>query len=180
MPTEGIAVAADRSAPPGADTEREISAFLFHEAELLDDRRFEEWLALFAEDATYEVPIRVTRERQAEWELAPNAWIFNDTKETLAIRIQRLATEYAWAEQPASRTRHFVANVRVTTVASGDHEVRSNLLVYRSRGSSIRVDLFSADRRDTLRRTAQGWLIARRWVALDQSTVDANNISIFF
>lgn len=39
-----------------------VERFLYDEAELLDARRFEEWLALFAEDATYEVPLRITRE----------------------------------------------------------------------------------------------------------------------
>jgi 3-phenylpropionate/cinnamic acid dioxygenase small subunit len=165
-----------------AQTRQEIEDFLYYEAELLDERRFEEWVELFAEDARYEMPIRVTREKRAGWELAPNGKIFDDSKATLNIRVQRLGTEYAWAEDPPSRTRHYVSNVRVRPAERDDeYNVRCNLLVYRSRGESPQYDLLSADRQDLLRRTpGGGWTIARRLIALDQSTVNSRNLSIFF
>ena len=170
-------------APGGVDlqTRCEIEDFLHYEAELLDDRRFEEWVELFTDDAHYAMPIRLTREKRAGWELAPNGKIFDDTKATLNIRVQRLGTEYAWAEDPPSRTRHCVSNVRVAPgEQDGEYNVRCNLLVYRSRGESPQYDLLSADRRDVLRRVDGGWRIARRLIALDQSTVNSRNLSIFF
>jgi 3-phenylpropionate/cinnamic acid dioxygenase small subunit len=158
----------------------EVEEFLYREALALDERRFRDWLGLFTEDATYEVPVRITREKNAEWELAPTARIFDDTKETLEIRVRRLETDFAWAEQPPSRTRHYVTNVLVEPgEADGEILALSNLLLYRSRGDQPHWDLLSAQRRDTLRATGDGWRIARRWAALDQSTVNAHNLSVF-
>ncbi|MBY3793755.1 hypothetical protein HQP42_15315 [Rhodococcus fascians] len=56
----------------------------------------------------------------------------------------------------------------------------ANELIYRSRGNSTNIDLLSAQRKDTLRMTPGGWRIARRWTALDQSTLSAHNLSMFF
>ena len=162
------------------DTRIAIEEFLYREARLLDERRFDEWLELFAEDGRYEIPLRVNRDRDAEWELSPNGRIFDDTKQTLAIRVERLGTEFAWAEQPPSRTRHVVTNVLPETTGTADEfVVRSNTLVYRSRGDDGHADLVSADRRDVLRRTAEGWRIVHRWAAIDQSTVSARTLSFF-
>jgi 3-phenylpropionate/cinnamic acid dioxygenase small subunit len=158
----------------------EIEEFLLHEAELLDERRFEEWIDLFAEDARYEAPMRVTKARDAGPDIVEESKIFSDNRETLHIRVQRLGTEFAWAEDPPSRTRHFVTNIRVQP---GDREneyrVRCNLLVYRNRGDTPDYDLLSADRQDILRRVDGGWKIAYRRIVLDQSTVGSHNLSIF-
>jgi 3-phenylpropionate/cinnamic acid dioxygenase small subunit len=162
------------------ETRISIEDFLYAEARLLDERRFEEWVELFADDGRYEIPVRVTRENGAEWELAPTARIFDDTKQTLEIRVRRLRTDFAWAEQPPSRTRHFVTNVIVeATSEATEYLAVSNMLVYRSRGESTVADLISAQRRDRLRRTDDGWRFVHRWAALDQSNVNAHNLSIF-
>jgi 3-phenylpropionate/cinnamic acid dioxygenase small subunit len=162
------------------DTRLAIADFLYLEAELLDERRFQDWLELFDDDATYEVPVRVTREKDAPWELAPSAHIFDDTKQTLAIRVQRLATDFAWAEQPPSRTRHFVTNIRAeASPQPGEYLVRSSTLVYRTRGEQTTADLVSAQRRDVVRHAVGRWTFARRWAALDQSVVGLHNLSIF-
>lgn len=163
------------------DTRLDVEEFLYREALCLDERRFRDWLSLFSEDTRYEMPVRVTREKDAEWELSPRSRIFDDTRETLEIRVRRLETDFAWAEQPPSRTRHFVTNVLVDPgEREGEVLARSNVLVYRSRGDHAEWDLLSAQRRDTLRRAGDSWLIAHRWVALDQSTVQARNLSFFF
>jgi 3-phenylpropionate/cinnamic acid dioxygenase small subunit len=159
----------------------EIEEFLLVEAELLDDRRYADWLALFAEDLRYVMPLRLTREMGAAGEIAPDARRLDDTLETLTIRVQRLDSEYAWAENPPSRTRHFVTNVRVEPTEQPDeYRVRSNVLVYRSHGDSAEYNLLTADRRDLLRRTADGWEIARRIVILDQPVLATHNLSFFF
>ncbi|WP_052664809.1 aromatic-ring-hydroxylating dioxygenase subunit beta [Nitriliruptor alkaliphilus] len=163
------------------DTHHRVVDFLHLEVQLLDDRRYNDWVTLFTDDARYVMPLRVTREAQAEWELSPTGRIFDDNRETLGIRIARLNTEYAWAEQPPSRTRHHVSNVRVQpTDTEGEYHVRSNLLVYRSRGDKTTYDLFSAARQDILREGERTLTIARRHVVLDQSAISAHNISIFF
>ena len=159
----------------------EIEEFLLTEAELLDDRRYQDWLALFAKDLHYQMPLRVTREKGVGREIAPHARRIDDTIETLTIRVQRLDSEYAWAENPPSRTRHFITNVRVEPTEQPDeYRVRSNVLLYRSGGDSAEYNLLTADRHDVLRRTADGWEIARRSVVLDQTTLATHNLSFFF
>lgn len=157
-----------------------IRDFLYLESLALDERRFRDWLAMFADDGRYEIPIRVNREKLADWELSPTGRIFDDTKETLEVRVNRLETEFAWAEQPPSRTRHYIANVLVEpTDTPGEYLVLSNSFVYRSRGTEAEPNLFSAQRRDRVRRDGEGWLFVHRWTALDQALVNAHNLSIF-
>ncbi|MGH3262072.1 MAG: aromatic-ring-hydroxylating dioxygenase subunit beta [Sciscionella sp.] len=162
------------------ETRESIRDFLYLEALALDECRFRDWLAMFAEDARYEIPVRVSREKLAEWELSPVSRIFDDTKQTLEVRINRLETEFAWSEQPPSRTRHYVTNVLVRPAdADGEYLGLSNCLLYRSRGWDPEPSLFSVQRRDVLRRGGDGWLIAHRWAALDQALVNAHNLSVF-
>lgn len=159
----------------------EVEQFLYREALALDERRFQDWLAYFSDDVTYEVPVRLTREGNADWELSPTSRIFDDTKETLAVRVQRLETDFAWSEQPPSRTRHFVTNVLVDeTDVTGEYLARSNCFVYRSRGDDPNPNLYSLARQDTLRRVGDSFHICRRWAAFDQAMINALNLSIFF
>lgn len=161
-------------------TRDSIRDFLYLESMALDDRRFRDWLAAFADDARYEIPVRVTREKLAEWELSPTSRIFDDTKQTLAFRIERLETDFAWAEQPPSRTRHFITNIVVESTEQPDEfRVHSNCLLYRSRGDEPNPSIFSARRKDLLRRDGESWLIVHRWAAIDQSLINAHNMSIF-
>lgn len=157
-----------------------VQRFLAEECLALDERRFRDWLDMFAEDGRYEVPVRVTREKDAEWQLSPQSRIFDDDKRTLEIRIRRLETDFAWAEQPPSRTRHHLSNILVDP---GDdpatYLVRSNCLIYRSRGDQTAFDIVSAQRRDLIREEGARWLFVHRWAALDQSTVNTHNLSFF-
>lgn len=162
------------------ETVLDVTEFLYREALALDERRFRDWLDFLADDIRYEVPVRVTREGQASWELSPTSRIFDDTKETLEVRVRRLETDFAWAEQPPSRTRHFVTNVLVDHTDDGqEFLVSSNVFIYRSRGEDPNPSLYSLFRKDTVRRAGQGYQIARRWAALDQSLINAHNMSIF-
>src|SRR5699024_3509795 len=118
------------SARVPAQTVFEIQDFLNREALAVDERRFRDWLEYFADDLKYEVPLRVTREGLAEWEVSPTARIFDDDKRTLTLRVERLETDFAWAEQPPSRTRHLVTGVVVDPgEADGEYQVKSNCLI---------------------------------------------------
>lgn len=168
-----------------AALDRAVERFLYEESALLDDRRFEDWLALFTDDAVYEAPLRLTREDQAASEPSARGRIFWDSRSTLAIRVQRLRSEYAWAEQPPSRTRHYVTNVRVDHLDDGALSARCNLLVYRNRGDDPSHDLYAGDRRDELVRvpaTGDGeghFRIRHRRVVVDQANLTGNSLSIF-
>jgi 3-phenylpropionate/cinnamic acid dioxygenase small subunit len=173
-----------RDAPPDGglerEVEREVERWLYREAELLDDGRFGEWLELLADDVVYRMPVRTTRERGAGAGVSFEMEHFYDDIATLRLRVERLGTEYAWAEDPPSRTRRFVANVRVGPGPSADEvEARSYFLVYRNRGDSPGQDLISGERRDVLRRAGGGWRLARRTILVDQATLGTKSLAIF-
>ena len=145
------------------ETYWEVYSFLMREAEVLDERHEREWLEMVTDDVEYLMPVRVNRERGEGDGFSEEAFYFEETRGSLELRIRRLETEYAWAEDPPSRTRHFVTNIRV---AEGEEEdevaVKSNLLLYRSQGSDPSYDLLSAERQDVLRREEGQWKLRRR------------------
>ncbi len=165
------------------DLHYELEQFLFREARLLDSGRFDEWLDLFAEDATYWVPSRLTIQGNREGipeegELAIST--MNDDKKFLEARIRRLDTGFAHAETPASRTRHLITNVEIELDEGGGDEVTaySNFVVFQGRREKTDYQFFGR-REDRLRRVNGSWQIARRKVVLEH-TVLPRGISIFF
>jgi 3-phenylpropionate/cinnamic acid dioxygenase small subunit len=163
----------------------EIEAFLYHEAELLDERRYEAWLDLFTEDTHYFMPMRrnVPRdepEREFTRAGADVNW-FDEGKDTLTRRVKQILTGVHWAEEPPSRTCHVVSNVQITaTAAAGDEvTVKSRFLVYRNRVET-ETDFLVGKREDVLRRVDGGWKIARRRIVLDQNVLLAKNLTVFF
>ena len=161
----------------------ELMPFYIREAWLLDERRFKEWLDLFTDDVLYFMPRRknVPR-REAHRELTPlgDLAILEEDKRYLEMRVARLDTGMAWAEDPPSRTRHMIANIEVEAGAD-DSEIKvySNFIVYRSRGETEQ-DFFVGGRQDVLRRVAGEWKIASRRLVLDQNVLTAKNVSVFF
>jgi len=175
--THGNAVAV------AAQVQHEIERFLFHEAELLDDRRFDDWLALFADDTHYWMPTRrsLGRRQTQDFGGEDEAPHFDDDKQSLSYRVARLSTAFAWAEQPPSRTRHIIANIRASCAdADETYHVRSNFLLYVNRFEKD-MELFAGQRTDVLRReSGSSFRIASRAVLLDQTVILANSISVFF
>ena len=164
--------------------EREIERFLYREAELLDERKFSEWIDLIADDIHYYVPQRrnVKFGEQARENSDPESEIswFDEGKVTLAGRVRQINTGLHWAEEPLSRVCHIVSNVEVLAVQGDEVKVKSRFLVYRNRLQD-EVDLFVGKREDTLRRdSTTGWKIAKRTVILDQNVLLAKNITVFF
>lgn len=167
--------------PVDTAVERACVQFLFREAELLDGRHFREWLTTcLSEDLEYVVPIRTTRESTSG---APEFSTTNfhqmDTYAYMALRVDRLETEHAWAEEPPSRTRRFVTNVRVRHLSDDEVEVRSNLMLYRSQGSTISYDLLVGERQDVLRQETGGLRLLRRVVLLEHTILGTANLGVF-
>ena len=166
----------------------EIEQFLYHEAELLDERRYEEWLELFAEDAQYFMPMRRNvphDEPEREFTRAgfDVNW-FDEGKDTLTRRVKQILTGIHWAEEPPSRICHMISNVQVVTAvapsaSSGEVTVKSRFLVYRNRVET-ETDFLVGKREDVLRRVNGGWQIARRKIILDQNVLLAKNLTVFF
>ena len=167
----------------GSELCQQIEEFLYREAELLDERRLREWLELFTEDIHYWMPVRhspMERPAEVSEELSKpgESYYFNDSKETLRIRVERVYAKTAWAEMPPSRTRRLISNVRVKQDNSGAIEAKSNFIVYRTRMEKDE-DFFVGTRKDILRRVNGDFKIARRTIILDQAILRAKNISIF-
>lgn len=167
--------------------EREIERLYHLEADLLDERDFQAWLDLFTEDVRYWMPlahnVQFRKGDEYSREGVDNAWIDED-KTTLRQRVQQLNTGIHWAEEPRSRMSHLVTNVRVLGVQADDAgpaelTAKCRFLVYRNRMES-EVDILVGKRKDTLRRTEDGWRITRREIYLDQNVLLAKNLTTFF
>jgi 3-phenylpropionate/cinnamic acid dioxygenase small subunit len=158
----------------------EIVEFLYREAELLDSNRFGDWLGLFAEDIHYVMPVRTTQFR-AKGEGFQDMAFFEENFVSLRTRVKRLETEFAWAETPPSRTRHFITNILAGPGdKAGEFQVRSSFMVTRTR-SDQGYQLFTGQRQDVLRRSdASDFKIASRRILIDQTVLSGSNLSIFF
>jgi len=162
----------------GVELQHRVEQFLYREVRLLSERRYEEWLDLFSDDARYWMPARETINGQpdalyGEGEMA----YFDDDKEFLAARIERSRSSLAHAEQPPSRLRYFVSNVEVEELGGGDINVRCNLLVYQSRLERTEVS-YVGRREDRFSEAGQSWRIASRKIILDQTLIP-RTLSIF-
>ena len=162
----------------------EIEQYYYQEVEFLDVHDYASWYALFSDDTHYWMPShanRLLRDRGKEQTVEGEFGLFDDTKTTLGWRIKQLGSPTHWAENPRSRTRHLISNVRIKPTKSDDEfEVRSNFICYRNRLQD-EVDIWAGQRQDLLRQDSdQGWLIVRRKVILDQNVVLSKNLSVFF
>ena len=173
----------------------EVEQFLYHEARLLDDRKLHEWLDLLTDDIRYWMPVRSNRypvnskaisildgSRYEEGELSKEGElaILDEDKDSLTRRVERLDTGMAWAEDPPSRTRHFVSNVEVEQGANDSElKVYSNFLMYRTRAETEQ-DFYVGCREDILRKVNGQWKVAYRKMVMDQTVLLAKNISNFF
>jgi 3-phenylpropionate/cinnamic acid dioxygenase small subunit len=163
----------------GLETWLEVHHLLVGEAELLDDRRFDEWLGLFTEDIEYTAPVRVLKKNPGPDVVEANL-LFDENLTSLTLRVKRLATDVAWAEDPPSQTRRMVSNIRVRPRSAEDElEVKSNLLLFRSRGDGGNHDIICGQREDTLRRVDGTLRIARRRILLDQASLGTKNLAVF-
>lgn len=158
----------------------QITNYLNHEAFLLDNRRFQEWLDLLDENIIYRMPLRVTRENIDGSNLVNDMAFFEENKKSLTTRVNRLGTKSAWAEDPAPRTRHFVSNIMIEA-GSDDNEikVRSNFLFKRSRAGDIATEEIFGERLDVLHKVNGEWKIASRIIYPDQSVLTVMNLSMF-
>jgi phthalate 3,4-dioxygenase subunit beta len=158
----------------------DVQQWLMHEAELLDGRDFRGWLALLAPEIRYRMPVPVTTERRSADHVPLGAIDhFDEDLYSLEKRVSRLEGSHAWTEDPPSRTRRFVTNVRVRAEGEDEVEARSYLLLYRSRGDVRPADLLSAERTDLLRRTAGGWSLLARHVTIDDAVLRTQNLALF-
>ena len=150
----------------------ELEDFLVHEAWLLDSDLLEGWLELFADDVRYWAPVRMNLDKKRENFSQPLLTAhFDDNKMGLDLRVKRVRTGLARTEEPPSRLRHFVSNVRIIEIDGSDRvRVGSNFIVFKSRAISEET-WFVGTREDRCRRKVDGWLIEERMIVLDHNAV---------
>lgn len=176
------APAAGKRIATGSALYNEILEFLYDEAALLDQRHFREWQKSLAQDLIYTAPLRTTRQGLArDKSVVRTTQHFDEDYGSINMRMERLDTKSAWAEDPPSRTRRLVTNVRVWEADVADEfEVESYLLLTRSRYEYSELQHLSCVRYDRLRRAAgAGIKLARREIILDQSVVGMANLAVF-
>ena len=173
-PTDGRA--------PSAELVTELQQTLYREARLLDYEKYDEWVAMLAEDLHYHMPAIGTRYRRDPTDqvrdLTRMAY-YNDGLEDLKKRLRRLATGTAWSEDPATRYVHLIGNVEVErTDDEHEYKVYSTFHAYRSRNERDE-DSLSGHREDIWRRTSQGLKLARRLILLRQNVLLSKNLNIY-
>lgn len=158
----------------------EVSQFYARECRFLDEGDLASWLTLVTPDIRYTIPVRTTRYTAASDEFSTTSFIYNDTYFGLKMRVARLQTRYAWAEDPASRNRHFISNIVASANHDGTLAASSSVLLCRSRLSDVTTEVLTGERRDVLERAADGTiLLAKRVVYLDQTVLGVSAITTF-
>jgi 3-phenylpropionate/cinnamic acid dioxygenase small subunit len=168
------------------DPERYLSYahFLYREAALLDRNELEAWLELLTDDVEYRMPARITRERKRpDSAIAENSFHFDEDWNSLQARVDRFQSEFAWSENPPSRTSRYVTNIlpapQSETEEGPEADVMNTLFCYRIKSDRAEPDLLTCHREDTLRRTEDEWKLARRRILPTQSTLDTESLSYF-
>ena len=164
------------------DDRRHLAAqhFLAEEAAMLDAQCWDEWLGVLHPEIRYVMPVRVTTSIGTGYDALDDMAHFDEDLYSLRKRVERLQTEHAWTEDPPSRTRHVVTNVRTFADGEGDDiRVESSLVLLRSRGDTRPLEVVSATRHDTLTQTPEGWRLRARRIMVDESVLRTQNLAIF-
>jgi p-cumate 2,3-dioxygenase subunit beta len=146
-------------------TRQEVEDFLYREAALLDEWRLEEWLELLTDDAVYQVPPTDSPEGDSRNTL----FIIADDVVRIRSRVKQLLGKFAWAENPHSRTRRMIANVRMLGAEGDDVLVTANFTVFRMRYES--VDTYVGHYNYRLVNGANGLRIKERRAILDNEAL---------
>ncbi|WP_333499298.1 3-phenylpropionate/cinnamic acid dioxygenase subunit beta [Kluyvera sp. CHPC 1.2972] len=167
----------------------EIAEFFYTEASLIDERQFQQWLDLLHEDIVYFMPMRrnvkfgqhAARENTVQGD--DISW-FDEGKWTLTKRVEQILTGVHYAEEPLSRTTHFITNVRVLDQTINEQgqcliTTSCNILMYLNR-VEYEVNTLAGKRYDTLVVTDNGYQILKREIILDQNVLLVKNLTTFF
>jgi benzoate/toluate 1,2-dioxygenase beta subunit len=145
-------------------TRRELEAFLFLEARLADESRYEEWEALVTEDVHYWVP-----NGRADYDPATRLSYINDNRSRLGTRLRQLGTGVRHAQTPPSPMRRTLANIEIVARDTRADEVlvAANQVVYEVAAQSTgELRLWPSRVTYRLRRVEGRWRMAAKTVEL--------------
>jgi 3-phenylpropionate/cinnamic acid dioxygenase small subunit len=112
----------------------ECEAFLVHEARLLDEGKFDAWLALFTEDARYWVPSEPGQDSPLH-----TVSLMYDDRRLLETRVRRLASPRIYSQEPRSRTSRIVSNVTIEERDASSVTLRSKFIMVEFRRNEQRL-----------------------------------------
>jgi 3-phenylpropionate/cinnamic acid dioxygenase small subunit len=164
-----------------SDLYARVVAWLYREAELLDTAQERRWLeTMVSKEIVYQLPLRQTVERARGTGFATTTFHLDESYGSLMSRVVRNESGFAWAEDPPSRIRHFITNIRVCQLENEQLEVKNNLLIYRTRRDQTQPQLLSGERQDVLRIEDENMKLYRRTILLDLTVIETHNLAIFF
>lgn len=155
----------------GTISRSQIEDFLYREAELLDDWRLDEWLELLTDDARYLVP---SLDLLPDDDPAATLYLIADDSTRIRSRVKQLMGKSARAEQPRSRTRRIISNVRIVDETEASVRVTANFLVHRSR--IRKVDTFIGKYEYRLLRDGGHLKIEERKAILDLDALQPHGV----
>ena len=119
---------------PTAVTDEALARFVYREARLLDEKRYDEWLALFTEDGFYWVPLAPDQTDP----ILHTSLAYEDML-LLRLRVERLASPRAFSQQPPSRAHHLLQHPEVERrdPATGEWLTRTQFLYTESQGDTL-------------------------------------------
>ncbi len=156
-----------------------VSWFYGQEAMLLDEMRFEEWFLLLADDICYEMPVRTVL-KTAEGEFNSGACRFRDRLPHIRMRIDRLSTGHAWAEEPPSRVVRTVGSVALAGVSErGGLFVSSSVVLHRHRGQNDHAEVIAYRRNDELLPVGDEFKLLHRKILAPDNILRLSGVTIF-
>ena len=147
--------------------------FISHEARLLDEHRFDEWLELFTEDGRYWVPLAGAAQESGA---AYNA-LADEDRLLLSLRVQRLKNPKAHSQHPRSRSQHVLQASSAMSEDAHGCELRTPFLYVESRGE--RQLMFAGACTHRLVRAGEGWRIRLKRVDLLDAEAALPAIQLF-
>lgn len=174
--------------------QRSLERFYFHEARLLDNRQYQQWLALVAPEIQYLMPARtnlmvnnrergeenmISVERELEGSDSMGCPIREESYVHLMVRVERAYKVNSWSESPPPRTRRLVGNVELMDESGQELEVISNFHLFYARPGAADY-LYAGQRSDTLQQEGDSYRIRRRRVVLDYADIDYPTLGLLF
>jgi benzoate/toluate 1,2-dioxygenase beta subunit len=152
--------------------QQDISQFLFHEARLLDEHRWDEWLRLFTPDGLYWVPLV-----HGQTDHLNHASLFCEDALLRSMRARRLEQARAYSQQPPTRTVHVLGNISLESRTQGGCVVRSAFHLLEWRKTEQRA--FGGSVLHTLRREGDAWRIEMKRVELVNCDAPHEALQVF-
>lgn len=174
------------------ELQRSLERFYYHEARLLDNRQYQQWLALLTEDVQYRMPSRVNvmvnnRERGAEEMISVERElegaesmgcpIREENYIHLMVRVERAYKVNSWSENPPARTRRIIGNIELMNIEGELHSVLSNFHLYYARPGGENF-IYSGQRRDQLLSEDGNYRIQLREVIMDYANIDVPTLGL--